>query len=360
MGYRDINDVWQDAFNSRSTQYRIIGVLLADASSCVYLLENNCEMRISVDTRLYHFSKSLMSEGYKHVAKVYDCFKTILPNQYGEEENVFCIVTERLYRDYPSREIIQNAINLFRNTWSEYLKSIQRLRHNTDVCIEQAYVDKDLVGEKKVLDKIRNAESNPIIIDIALVLHDVYKAIKRLDSNSMLFLFPDNLGLSEDGIFKMCNISHNFFGLDDNYEVESESNSISIIYNPIICEDAVKDYRMLIPLKVDFGDGIICPVLGQIDTGATTSGFAESFFYRASLANLGETEVTGVSGSIKSKLTECLVEFPNGYKATLNGSTMKDIGDVSILIGMDLLCMCKFQFEPYKNGFKYKLFFYKP
>lgn len=317
-------------------------------------------MRISVDTRLYHFSKCLMDKDYKHVAKVYDCFKTFLPNQYGEEENVFCIVTERLYRDFQSREIIQNAINLFRNTWSEYLKSIQRSEHNTDVCIEQAYVDKDLVGEKRVLDKIRNTESNSIMLNIALFLHDVYKVIKGLDSNSVLFLFPDNIGLSEDGILKMCNISYNFWGLDDNYEVESASNSISITYNPIICEDAIRDYRMLIPLKVDFGNGIIGPVLGQIDTGATTSGFAESFFNRASLADLGETCVTGVSGSIKSKLTECHVEFPNGHKATLKGSTTKDIGDVSILIGMDLLCMCKFQFEPYENGFRYKLLFNDP
>lgn len=114
---------------------------------------------------------------------------------------------------------------------------------------------------------------------------------------------------------------------------------------------------MLISLNVDYGNGKMCPVLAQIDTGATDSGFVESFFSRASLANFGETSVRGATGKMKSIKTECLVRFPNGHETILMGSTMKDIGDVSILIGMDLLSTCKFSSEPYENGFRYKLTF---
>ena len=43
---------------------------------------------------------------------------------------------------------------------------------------------------------------------------------------------------------------------------------------------------MLIPLKVDFGNGDLLPVLGQIDTGATASFFTEDLYENASLIYL--------------------------------------------------------------------------
>lgn len=357
MKYKNINEIWKEAFNSRNSQYYLMDVILDDAFSCVYSLEDNREMRISTDTRVYHFSKYLMNHKLQHIAIIYDCFKTVLPNQYGDEDNVFCIVSEGLNRNFQSRDVIQSAINLFRNTWSEYLKPIRQLGNNPDICIEQAYADRDFVGENKVIDNIKRAEVNQTVIDIAVVLHKIYKDIKELDSNSMFFLFPDNIGISKDNIIKMCNISHDYFGLDENYELELANDSVTITYNPIDSEDSVKDYRMLISLNVDYGNGKMCPVLAQIDTGATASGFTESFFDRASLINIGETKVQGVTGVMSSKRTECPVKFPNGHEAILRGSTMKDIDDISILIGMDLLSTCKFSSEPYKNGFRYKLTF---
>lgn len=245
MMYKNINEIWKEAFNSRNSQYYLMDVILDDAFSCVYSLEDNREIRISTDTRVYHFSKFLMNQKLQHTAIIYDCFKTVLPNQYGNEENVFCIVSEGLNRNFQSRDVIQSAINLFRNTWSEYLKSIRQLENNPDVCIEQAYADRDFVGENKVLDNIKRAEANQAVIDIAIVLHKIYKDIKELDSNSMLYLFPDNIGISKDNIIKMCNISHDYFGLDRNYELELANDSVTITYNPIDSEDSVKDYECL-------------------------------------------------------------------------------------------------------------------
>ena len=163
--------------------------------------------------------------------------------------------------------------------------------------------------------------------------------------------------MSEYGEIKICNIGHSFIGLDDNYEIDSSISSVTVTYDPIVSEDFIRDKRMLIPLKVDFGDGRLLPVLGQIDTGATSSGFTESFFNRAALINLGKTKMCGTTGSMESVRTMCDVVFPNGRKDTLYGTTMKTMDDVSILIGMDLLSYCKFQSEPYKNGFRYKLTF---
>lgn len=63
----------------------------------------------------------------------------------------------------------------------------------------------------------------------------------------------------------------------DAYEIDITAMSVTVIYDPVVDEDFVIDRRMLISLKVDFGDGNLLPVLGQIDTGATSSGFTESF-----------------------------------------------------------------------------------
>lgn len=100
MTYKNINEIWREAFNSRNPRYYLMDVVLDDAFSCVYSLEGNREMRISTDTRVYHFSKYLMNQKLQHTAIIYDCFKTILPNQYGDEENVFCIVSEALNRNF--------------------------------------------------------------------------------------------------------------------------------------------------------------------------------------------------------------------------------------------------------------------
>lgn len=355
--YRRISEIWMEEFNQIYSSYHINRYLLEDAHSCIYELEDGRELRISVSTMMYHFAKQIRSKSYKHVVRIDDCFKLSLKNQYNEITNVFCIVSERLDRNFAPREVKQSGINLFRNIWSEYLKCSQSVLICPDVNIEQAYADNDTEGKKHVIQRIKEYTSNQIVKDIALSLHDTYRKIKNLDSNSSLYMFADNIGMSEDGEIKICNIAHAFVGLDENYEIDTTTTSVTVTYDPIVNEDFVIDNRMLIPLKVDSGDSNLLPVLGQIDTGAAISGFTESFFERASLMNLGKTTTRGVAGEMEAVRTKCEVVFPNGRKETLYGSTMKSLDDVSILIGMDLLSFCKFYFEPYKYGFRYKISF---
>lgn len=353
----NIDIIWKEAFNQRNTKYKIKDILLSDACSCVYLLEDGNELRITVNTRTYHFSKLLLSKRIKHIAKVFDCFKMTLPCQYEDEDNVFCIVCERLYREFEPRPTVQSAINVFRSVWSEYLGKVHRLEWNPDVSIENAYVLNDKNGKQYLLDQLKYIKVSNVVKNIVLALHDSYSKIKSLDANSQLFLYPENIGMSDDNIIKMCNISHDYVVLDDNYEIDCTKHSVTITYNPVINDDFIPDNRMLMPLKIDFGDGHLNPVLGQIDTGATCSVFTKSFYERASLEYLGDTKVHGATGNMDAVKTRCLVEFPNGYKTVLTGATMMDFDDVSVLIGMDLLSKCKFQSEIYGNGFKYKLSF---
>lgn len=355
--YRKISEIWMEKFNEINSSYHINKFILEDAHSCIYELEDGRELRISVSTQMYHFAKQLWTKSYKHVVRIEDCFKLVLKDQYDEPSNVFCIVSEKLYRDFAPREIIQSGINLFRNTWSEYLKCSHSIFSCPDVKIEQAYIDNDTEGKKQVIQRIKESTSNSIVKEIALSLHDTYKKIKNMDSNSSIYMFVDNIGKSNDGVIKICNIGHAFIGLDDNYEIDTTTESVTVTYDPIVGEDFISDRRMLVPLKVDFGDGNLLPVLGQIDTGATSSGFTESFFERASLINLGKTTTRGVAGAMEAFRTMCEVIFPNGRKETLHGSTMKSLDDVSILIGMDLLSFCKLHSEPYRSGFRYKITF---
>ena len=81
----------------------------------------------------------------------------------------------------------------------------------------------------------------------------------------------------------------------------------------------MEEARDLNRLKVDFGDGNLLPVLDQIDTGATSSGFTESFFKRASLIDLGKIRMKGTTGEMEAIRTKCEVVFPNGRKEMLHG-----------------------------------------
>ena len=355
--YRKVSEIWMEEFNAINSSYHINKFILEDAHSCIYELKDGRELRISVSTLMYHFAKQLLSKSYKHVVRIDDCFKLTLRNQYDEAANVFCIVSEGLNRGFAPRDVKQSGINLFRNIWSEYLKCSQSVVLCPDVKIEQAYADNDTEGKRNVIQRIKEYTSNQIVKDIALSLHDTYRKIKNLDSNSSLYMFADNIGMSEDGEIKICNIAHAFVGLDENYEIDTTTMSVTVIYDPIVDEDFVIDRRMLIPLKVDFGDGNLLPVLGQIDTGATSSGLTESFFKRASLNDLGKTRMKGATGEMEAIRTKCEVVFPNGRKETLHGSTMKSLDDVSILVGMDMLSNCKIHFEPFNYGFKYKIIF---
>lgn len=355
---KKINDIWMEALREKFPRYSILNFLMEDYSSCIYLLEDNKELRISVNPNMYFFSKILKRKNYKYVAKIYECFKTELPDENGNDQNVFCIISEHLKRDFAPQPIIQSGINLFRNLWCEYLSLSSSI--NPYVDIENAYSKNNNTGKRYVVNGIKSAETCSSVKDIALALNNTYSRIKMLDSHTVLFPFTDNIGMSENGNVKICNIGYDFMGLNDNYEIDTNATSITVTYNPV-CDaeyinSFIKDYRMLIPLMVDI-DGEEMQILGQIDTGASSSVFTERLYYRASLRNFGKVRICGVTGEADSIMTECKVKFPNGRILILNGRTIKNIDDVDILIGMDLLAYCKLSSEPYNCGFKYKLIF---
>lgn len=352
---KNINDIWIEAFRKKFPDYPVVNYLLEDAVSCTYLLRDGKELRITVNPSAYNFSKILKQKNYKHVAKICECFKTELPNQYGETQNVFCIVSEHLQRDFAPQTIVQSGVNLFRDSWCNYLSRKHSLDTNPYNDIDNCYSPKDDTGRKLVIECINEANGNQIVKDVALAMEGAYEKVMKLDSDALIFPFTDNIGLAQDGNIKICNIGHKFMGLDNNYEIVSTSNSVTVIYNP--CSDDVHfDKRMLMPLKVNV-DEREALFLGQIDTGASSSGFTEYFYNEVALEYFGIAKTIGTTGDMDSIRTRCFVTFPNGYSTTLYGETIKDLGDVSVLIGMDLLSKCKFTFEPYCNGFKYKLTF---
>jgi len=351
-----IVEIWQTAFNKKQTGYNIVEPILEDVYSCIYRLDDGREVRITTKSSMYNFSTALCNKTYKHIAGISDCFKIVLPGQYGEPQNVFCIVGEPLKRNFTATTNIQSGINLFRDLWTDCIVKKHRLDSNPFIDIETAYSNLDEKSRTFVIHNIKSADATQVAKDVALAIDEAYHVIKTLDADSFWHPYPDNIGLGENGDVKICNIDHKFMGLDNNYEIETDSNSITVKYDPIIDEYNVKNNQMLMPLKVLVGSNEEL-VLGLIDTGAMSSGFSDDFFEYASLKNLGKTTVRGSTGKRESIKTFCFVTFPNGQIESLRGLTISPDAEVSIVIGMDLLSRCKFESEPYCNGFKYKLTF---
>lgn len=349
---KQICDIWQTSFNEKCTKYHIEHLLQEDYSSCTYIIDGGKELRMTVNRNAYNFCKILRSKTYKYVAKISDCFVIELPNQYNEMQNVFCIASESLDRDFASQAIKQSGINLFRDCWCKYLSKNRRLDSNPYIDIEDAYSMRDVSGRDFVKKRIHEADVDSIAKDVALAMDGAYCRIKELDSASILFPLKEYIGIGSDGIIKICNIGHQFMGLDGDYEIDTAPNSVTIKYSS---NDSI-DTRMLMPLSVVI-EGHERLVMGQIDTGAYSSGFTEFFFKEASLENFGLSKTSGVTGQMDSIITACVVKFPNGYTTPLYGFTYRESDNVSILIGMDLLSRCKFESEPYRNGFKYKITF---
>ena len=350
-----IEDIWQKAFNKVCPKYHIVDLLLQDIMSCTFLTEDGKELRLTTSQNMYNFSCVLQRKKYPHVARIYDYFKIELPDKRGELQNVFCVVSELLKRDFTTQANVQSGINLFRDSWINYLSKEHLLDLNPYNDIDYSYSSKDDKGRMLVIERINEANCDQIVKDVALAMEGAYQKVMKLDPDALIFPYTDNVGLAQDGNIKICNIGHKFMGLDDNYEIVSTSNSVAVIYNP--CSDDVHfDNRLLMPLKVNV-DGREALFLGLIDTGASSSGFTEYFYEEVALENFGIVKTRGTTGEMDSIRTRCLVTFPNGYSTALYGETMKDFGDVSVLIGMDLLARCKFTFESYRNGFKYKLTF---
>lgn len=354
----DLDTIWERNFKERYPKYQIKRKQATSIYSSVYLLEENKELQITLNRSNFEFAKKIKQRRYKHVAKIYDCFKAILPDKNGEEQYVYCIVSEVINRNYFSESTIQTAIKLFRETWSDYFKSINALDESIDVCIEKAYALNDKSSRNVVFHKLMSSGYDSQVLNIVLALNDVYSKVKELDSRSVIYLNTENIGVSADSVVKICNIGSNFVVLDENYETDTTSNSVTITYDPLLLGDVKKDYRLLLPMDVILDNGKLLPVLGQIDTGATMSGVTMSLFQKASLANLGKVKLDSSTGSDESILTECKVIFPNKYKATLRASVMNIPDGVQVIIGMDLLSKCKLHSEPHNFGFRYKLTFF--
>lgn len=354
-----IRDIWMEAFNERYSKYHITHFLLEDGCSCSYLLEDGQELRITGNKNMYDFSKELKNNSYKHLATISDCFKAHFPDERGDEQNVFCIIGEKLNRNFQPRAVVQAGINLFRDIWIEYLTSVHRLGSNPYVSIEEAYVNKDFSGMDYVKRGIEKVESSKSIKDIAYAFSEAFAKVKMIDSAALIYWFPENIGMSEDNVIKICNIGHRYRAVDENHDVDFDSDSVTVTYDPILENSDVIDLRMLIPVKVNLTDSIQNRVIAQIDTGAFSSAFTTNFYERALLKKIEDTVIGSPTGRMESVKTKCEVEFPNGYKTVLEGVRMKNMDDVSILIGMDFLSKCEFHSEPYNNGIKYKLTFPK-
>lgn len=354
MSYHNINEIWMEAFNAKFPKYEIVSILLYDAYSCVYLLSSGLELRITTNASVYHISKELRNKQFKHVANIFECFSTTLPNEYNNEEKYFCIISERLVREFKSKDVVQSGIDLFRNTWRECIKPFSQF-DNVDVAIEERYASKDVEAEKLVLETILCSGNHEDVVQIAIALHDALRTIKELDSDSYIHMSTDYIGLSGDGIIKICNIDHEFIGLENCYEIDVQESSVTVKYNPVEKDD--RNGKMLMPLNVDFGHGKKIPVLAQIDIEAKYSALSDSFFKRACLEDFDSVGFSCPSNEYEPIKIRFEVEFPNKYKATFEGFTMEDRDDIRILIGMDLLRHCEFSLEPYENGFKYELVF---
>lgn len=340
------------AFNDYNNKYRIESYLLEDNYSYVFLLTNGFELRITTNFRTYLFSKKLKTLKSPHIVFVYDYFIMTLSDNDKQEEKYYCIITEHINRDFLPKEIIQSAVTLFKDSVLNYCNIADGL----STTLNEAYAKCDEAKREKITKIIKDSKEQPKIKEIAISLNRAYKTLFAFDIHSLIFLYPDNIGISNSKKIKIGNISHDSIGIDANYDLCWTRNSVTVIYDPSIHEIDNRDMRLLIPVYYDYGNGYVVQEIAEIDTGAEVSGFTESFAKKANLSKLDRKKISGTTGSMTSFRTKCCVEFPNGHKEVLQGSIIKD-SDVKILIGMDLLSKCKFIFEPYNYGFKYKLSF---
>lgn len=351
-----IDKLWMEAYNAKHQNNRIVRPVLSESPLSTFILENGLEMRFTVDSNMYNFSKVLKTKTYEHVAQVHDCFREIFPDSYSGLCHVGCIICEPVNRYFVKGDVKRSGIRLFRSLWSEYLRKLKRLDSIPDISINMAYAEKDWDGHRTVIQGIKQSNSDFEVKEIAFAICDAFYCLKKLDPEAAIYLYPDNIGLDMDTHIKITNIGHKCIVPNSNYEFDLDSNSITVTYDPLLIDDFF-DCRMLMPLRVKMPNNTITHIMGQIDTGAGSSGFSSNFYESASLVNLGPTITRGVTGDMDSIRTMCEVIFPNGYTTTLHGQTIREGKEISILIGMDLLSHCNFQFEPYNNGYKYKLSF---
>ena len=100
-----------------------------------------------------------------------------------------------------SEETKQAGINLFRDTWMEYLHCSVSDAFGR---IDEAYFSKDS-KEKFVLQSIEDSGRNPEEIKVAIALHNAFRDVMSLGP-AMIWPYPINVGLSNDGVVKITHI----------------------------------------------------------------------------------------------------------------------------------------------------------
>ena len=180
---------------------KIVRVLDSNIMSSTYILQSGKELRMLADKRTYQFLKNkLKSYSFKHVAEITECFEVKIGSE-DYEDNLYCVVSEPLNRGYICEETKQAGINLFRDAWIEYLHcSISDAFGR----IDEAYFSKNSAIEF-VLRSIEASDKNVEEKKVAIALNGAYKDIMSLGP-AMIWPYPINIGLSDDGIVKITHI----------------------------------------------------------------------------------------------------------------------------------------------------------
>lgn len=197
-----IDIMWKDAFNAQNLGYRVVRILDSKPAFCLYLLDNGNEVRmICGNSSVYDFSKEkLMNRDFKHIAKVIDCFKFDFVENAANHYSIYCIITERLDRDFAKYAEIQAGINLFVEAWQEYLQCSDTQVYNM---LEEAYINNDEQGNDYVHRYIISNAKENIDEKVALVFAEVYKTVKDLSPTARINLFPANVGVADSEV-KIC------------------------------------------------------------------------------------------------------------------------------------------------------------
>lgn len=193
---------WTISYNETHPYDRIVKELYSNSMASVYILQSRRELRMLADTRTFNFLKDkLMPMNFKHVANITDCFELGMPS-YDGEDHEYCVISEPLNRDIIGRDITQSGINLFRDSWKEYLHCLEWHVYNY---IIDAYTQRGTVDEEKILRIIETSGKSQEEINIAKALNGAYRDTLQLGT-AMIWPYPINIGLSDDAIIKITNI----------------------------------------------------------------------------------------------------------------------------------------------------------
>ena len=198
----NIDNKWKDAFNAQNLGYCIVKILDSKPAFCLYLLDNGNEVRmLCSNSSVYDFSKEkLLNRNYRHIAKVLDCVEFDYVESDDVKYSIYCIITERIERDFAKYDEKQLGINLFVEAWQEYLQCSDTQVYNM---LDEAYTNNEEQGKEFVHRYITSNAKGNIDKKVALAFTEVYKTVKGLSPTARINLFPDNVGVANSEV-KIC------------------------------------------------------------------------------------------------------------------------------------------------------------